>query len=434
MRKLSRAMLLRLPRRLLLLLLAVTLTATHSHARSFRVAQVPNGNVFSCATCHLSAGGGGALNVFGQAVGAITGSSSIPFWTAALATVDSDGDGFTNGEELGDPEGDFTVIPGAQVTRPGDAASFPSVPPPLLDAALLEIAGLAIQAGWTGGKEPFVVQLKPNLNSAAWINLLTTTNTTATFLQSGNTGFLRVGSRATTTVLPLTAWLAGTNEIPAVESQGLGLATLSLEGDTLTYFIPYSGLNSDAQSAHIHGPATSSENANVLHPLTGATGTSGTLEGTLTLSATDQNLLLTGRTYVNIHSSAHGSGEIRGQIAPVRWQAQLTGGAEVPPVTTAATGSASLELVGNQLLWRLAYANLTGPAQAAHLHGPAAPDENAPPLVTFTLPATTTGSAQGSATLDPATLRAVIDSRTYINIHTAQHATGEIRGQVQPTP
>jgi hypothetical protein len=434
MLKLAHAMFRPLPYRLPLILLAVTLTATHTQARNFRVAQVPNGNVFGCATCHFSAGGGGTRNVFGQAVGAITGSSSLPFWTAALATADSDGDGFTNGEELGDPEGDFTVIPGAQITRPGDATSSPTVTPPLLDAALLEITGLAMQAGWTGGRGPYLVQLKPNLDDAAWINLLTTTNTTATLLRSGNTGFLRVGSRATTNVLPLTAWLAGANEIPPVESQGLGLATLSLEGNTLTYFIPYSGLNSDAQSAHIHGPATSSDNASVLHPLAGATGTSGTLEGTLTLSATDQNLLLTGRTYVNLHSSAHGSGEIRGQIAPVRWQAQLNGGAEVPPVTTAATGSASLELVGNQLLWRLAYANLTGPAQAAHLHGPAAPGENAPPLVTFTLPATTTGSAQGSATLDPATLRAFIDGRTYINIHTPQHPTGEIRGQVQPAP
>ncbi|MCL4179477.1 MAG: CHRD domain-containing protein [Verrucomicrobia bacterium] len=266
--------------------------------------------------------------------------------------------------------------------------SQPAVKPTasqLLDAALLEITGLALQAAWTGGKGPYLVQLKPNLDGAAWINLLTTTNTTATVLRSGDTGFLRVGSRATTTVLPLTAWLAGANEIPPVESQGLGLATLSLEG-------------------------------------------------TVTLSATDQDLLLTGRTYINIHSSAHGSGEIRGQIAPIRWQTQLTGDAEVPPVTTDATGGASLGLVGNQLFWRLSYANLTGPAQAAHLHGPAAPNENAPPLVTFTLPATATGSAQGSATLDPATLRAFIDGRTYINIHTPQHPSGEIRGQVQPTP
>ncbi len=292
----------------------------------------------------------------------------------------------------------------------------------------------SLQTAWTGGKGPYLVQLKPNLDDAAWINLLTTTNTAATVLRAGDSGFLRVGSRATTTVLPLTAWLGGANEIPPVESQGLGLATLSLEGNTLSYFIPYSGLNSEAQSAHIHGPATSSENANVLHPLSGATGTSGTLEGTLTLSATDQNLLLTGRAYINIHSSTHDSGEIRGQIAPVRWQAQLTGDAEVPPVTTAATGSASLELVGNELLWQLSYANLSGPAQAAHLHGPAAPDENAPPLVTLTLPATATGSAQGSATLDPATLRAFIDGRTYLNIHTPQHTSGEIRGQVQPAP
>ena len=172
----------------------------------------------------------------------------------------------------------------------------------------------------------------------------------------------------------------------------------------------------------------------MLHPLAGAAGTSGVLRGTVTLSATDKDLLLTGRTYVNLHSSAHGSGEIRGQIAPIRWQAELSGGAEVPPVTTAATGSATLELVGNQLFWQLSFSNLTGPAQAAHLHGPADTTENAPPLVTFPVPAATTGSAEGTVTLDANALRAMIDGRTYVNVHTPQHGTGEIRGQVQPVP
>jgi hypothetical protein len=335
---------------------------------------------------------------------------------------------------LGDPEGDFTTISGAEVTRPGDATSFPAVLPPVLDGDSLEPAGLALRTGWTGGQAPFIVQLKPSLDDAGWIDLMTTTDSSVATLASGNAGFLRVGSRATTTITPLTAWMVGANEVPAVDSPGLGLATLSLEGDTLTYYIPYSGLKAEAQAAHIHGPATSSENADVLHPLAGAVGTSGVLRGTVQLSASDQDLLLTGRTYVNIHTSAHGAGEIRGQIAPMRWQAELTGGAEVPPVTTAATGSATLELVGNQLFWRLVFSNLTGPAQAAHLHGPANTTENASPLVTLPVPAATTGTAEGTATLDASALRAMIDGKTYINVHTPQHGTGEIRGQVLPAP
>ena len=417
-----------------LLLLAALLATGVARARGFRVAQLPNGNVYSCSTCHFSTSGGGPRNSFGLAVQSITGTSPVPFWSPSLAALDSDGDGFTNGEELGDPNGDFSLIPGAEITRPGDPASFPAVLPPILDGASLEIVGLAIRTGWTGGRGPYIVQHRAGLNDASWINLMTTTNTNIATLLSGSTGFLRVGSRASTTVIPLTAWITGENQIPTVASPGLGLATLSIEDDTLSFLIDYSGLQAEAQAAQIHGPATSSENANLLHLLAGPAGTTGALQGTVTLSAADKDLLLSGRTYVNIVTSTHESGEIRGQIAPTLWQAHLTGGAEVPPVTTPASGSATLELVGNQLFWQLSYSNLTGPALAAHLHGPADSSENASPLVTFPVPATATGSAEGSTTLDAIALRAFIDGMTYINVHTAQHDTGEIRGQVQPAP
>ena len=47
------------------------------------------------------------------------------FWSATLAAQDSDNDGATNGEELGDPDGDGTPISGAQVFNPGDGNSTP---------------------------------------------------------------------------------------------------------------------------------------------------------------------------------------------------------------------------------------------------------------------------------------------------------------------
>lgn len=95
-------------------------------ARSWRVSQVPNGNSFSCTLCHVRSNGAGPKNSFGDAVNAfVERGSRAGFWSASLAQLDSDGDGFTNGQELGDPDGDGAPIPEAQVTHPGDANSKP---------------------------------------------------------------------------------------------------------------------------------------------------------------------------------------------------------------------------------------------------------------------------------------------------------------------
>jgi hypothetical protein len=100
-------------------------------ARSQRVNQIPNGSVLGCGACHTSSGGGGSRNAFGQAIesGFLSGSgaSASVVWNASIAGMDSDGDGFTNGTELGDPDGDGTATAGAQVTNPGLASSFPQV-------------------------------------------------------------------------------------------------------------------------------------------------------------------------------------------------------------------------------------------------------------------------------------------------------------------
>jgi hypothetical protein len=93
-----------------------------------------------CNTCHTT-GGGSPRNPFGLAVEALVapGGSEV-FWGPELAALDSDGDGATNGEELGDPEGTWTAgdaNPGdpADVTHPGDPESKPPEDPSAVEAS-----------------------------------------------------------------------------------------------------------------------------------------------------------------------------------------------------------------------------------------------------------------------------------------------------------
>jgi hypothetical protein len=115
---------------LFIILLFVTSVIT---ARDWRVFQIPNGSKFSCANCHVDPSGGGTRNKFGQDVEKLVSPGSTrEFWGLALARLDSDGDGKTNGQELGDPNGTWKAgqsNPGtfSLVSNPGDQASFTSV-------------------------------------------------------------------------------------------------------------------------------------------------------------------------------------------------------------------------------------------------------------------------------------------------------------------
>jgi hypothetical protein len=115
---------------ILILLITLSISANNSYGRQFRVGQIPNGSKIQCANCHVSPGG--PRNDFGKAVanGFLDGSGNV-LWGPELASLDSDGDGYSNGHELGDPEGSWSVgkpNPGDanNLGNPGDKSSFPT--------------------------------------------------------------------------------------------------------------------------------------------------------------------------------------------------------------------------------------------------------------------------------------------------------------------
>ena len=119
------------------------------------------------------------------------------------------------------------------------------------------------------------------------------------------------------------ASLNGASEVPAKAVAGTGTATIVKNGTTYTYTITYTGMTGPLTGAHIHGPAGTTTNANVIVPFstTGA-GASGTLTGTFastnapTISNDSLDVLMrTGGAYVNLHTAANIGGEIRGQLS-----------------------------------------------------------------------------------------------------------------------
>jgi hypothetical protein len=73
-----------------------------------------------CSTCHLDPNGGGPRNSFGRAYPAAGYT-----WQGALCNADSDGDGYSNGVELGDPDCNGVANVNAALSRPGEGASTP---------------------------------------------------------------------------------------------------------------------------------------------------------------------------------------------------------------------------------------------------------------------------------------------------------------------
>jgi hypothetical protein len=118
------------------------------------------------------------------------------------------------------------------------------------------------------------------------------------------------------------------------------------------------------------------------------------------------------------------------QAETVKYTAQLKGSDEVPANTEKGTGTvnATYDTTSKMFHYDVTYAGLTGPATAAHFHGPAAPGANAPPVVPVNPPVASPIS--GMATLTDAQAADLAAGKWYFNVHTDAHKGGEIRGQV----
>jgi hypothetical protein len=114
------------------------------------------------------------------------------------------------------------------------------------------------------------------------------------------------------------------------------------------------------------------------------------------------------------------------------YTATLTPRDEVPPAADSqgrGTAVVHVDSKASEITYKVSWSGLTGPATAGHIHGPATPGNNAGVAVPFPGVAGQS-SVEGKAKITPAQYRALASGTWYVNIHTAKHPGGEIRGQL----
>ena len=130
-------------------------------------------------------------------------------------------------------------------------------------------------------------------------------------------GLCALGVSACAAPMTFQSSMSGAQESPRTSSSGTGTMTAKLYPDTraLNYTVNYTGLSGPATAAHIHGPADTGSNGPVLVPFASP---AAPITGTTVLTEAQQDALIAGKTYVNVHTAANPGGEIRGQIARVQ--------------------------------------------------------------------------------------------------------------------
>jgi hypothetical protein len=120
---------------------------------------------------------------------------------------------------------------------------------------------------------------------------------------------------ASAETVKFTTTMTAQEEVPPTNSKGSGNAeaTLDTQSHQFTYRVTWGGFASQVIAAHFHGPAAPGKNAGVQVPIDGSNPQSPAT-GSATLTPEQQQQLMSGMWYVNVHTKNHPPGAIRGQL------------------------------------------------------------------------------------------------------------------------
>ena len=108
----------------------------------------------------------------------------------------------------------------------------------------------------------------------------------------------------------------------------------------------------------------------------------------------------------------------------------LSGDQEVPAVTTTAKGEGTITIAKDKTVTgTVTTAGVEG--IAAHIHL-AEPGKNGPPIITLSKSRDNTWTTPAGARLTEEQYQSFKAGHLYVNVHSAKHKGGEIRGQLEP--
>lgn len=116
-------------------------------------------------------------------------------------------------------------------------------------------------------------------------------------------------------------------------------------------------------------------------------------------------------------------------MSATRGGTTLTGTQEVPPVNTSASGVSTIEFLNDKVVTGgVKTSNING--TAAHIHM-GAPGQNGPVIITLLKDGSNAWVVPGNTELSSAQLDALRAGNLYVNVHSAEHPSGEIRAQLK---
>lgn len=229
-------------------------------------------------------------------------------------------------------------------------------------------------------------------------------------------------------------FLLSSSQTTAGTATGSGAyATVELSGNVLNYNVVHTGLGGGLTAIHFHGAAGPGLNAGVQVGLTvGSSPITGTTGALTAGQITD---LTSGLWYLNLHSGTNPGGELRGQVVSqlsFTPNNVISGSQEVGPVVSAGAGAAyvSFDTNTNVLSWDIAYEGLSSGVTGMHFHGPANAAQNAGVQVNVGSISGLASESSGSTVLSAGQASDLLSGLWYLNIHTTNVGSGEIRGQI----